>query len=443
MNILLLHTHDSGRFLQPYGYALETPHLKTLAERGTLFRQAFSVAPTCSPSRAGMLTGQYPHNCGMFGLAHRGFSLPDYHHHMARYLTNFGYETVLCGIQHEAPNADLLGYTKILDGQTFDMGCIDFDSFAFDRENAGLVCDYLKQPRDKPFFLSFGMYNTHLEVEKHEEDIDARYVAPFPGVYNNAQNREDMADYMSSVRFCDSLVGQVLQTLEEAGLREETMVIFTTDHGPAVPGMKCTLYDGGTGVALLLDYPGNPAKGRCVDEMVSHLDLFPTICDLCQIEKPDWLEGQSLLPLLKREGPFTHRVLFSEVNYHAAYEPMRAARSERYKYIRRFDERPGHILSNIDNCPEKTFLYEYACLRDTDCSSEELYDLYADPMENRMWLQGRNMHRYGNRWRRRCWSGCSRRKTPCCLAQLEAPVGARVNRRDDYCAEDLAVDTEE
>ena len=85
MNILLLHTHDSGRFLQPYGYALETPHLKTLAERGTLFRQAFSVAPTCSPSRAGMLTGQYPHNCGMFGLAHRGFSLPEYHHHMARY----------------------------------------------------------------------------------------------------------------------------------------------------------------------------------------------------------------------------------------------------------------------------------------------------------------------------------------------------------------------
>ena len=148
MNILLLHTHDSGRFLQPYGYALETPHLKTLAERGTLFRQAFSVAPTCSPSRAGMLTGQYPHNCGMFGLAHRGFSLPDYQHHMARYLTNFGYETVLCGIQHEAPSADLLGYTKILDGQAFDMGCIDFDSFAFDRENAGLVCDYLKQPRD-------------------------------------------------------------------------------------------------------------------------------------------------------------------------------------------------------------------------------------------------------------------------------------------------------
>ena len=69
------------------------------------------------------------------------FPLPDYHHHMARYLTNFGYETVLCGIQHEAPNADLLGYTKILDGQAFDMGCIDFDSFAFDRENAGLVCD--------------------------------------------------------------------------------------------------------------------------------------------------------------------------------------------------------------------------------------------------------------------------------------------------------------
>lgn len=438
MNILLLHTHDSGRFLQPYGYPMETPNLEELAKRGTLFRQAFSVAPTCSPSRAGLLTGQYPHNCGMFGLAHRGFSLPDYQHHMAGYFTGFGYETVLCGIQHEAPKAEMLGYTRILDDQAFDMGCVDFDSFAFDGANAELVCNYLREPHERPFFLSFGMYNTHRKWRKHEADIDAGYVAPFPGIYDTAQNREDMADYMSSVRFCDKLVGSILQALDETGLRKNTIVLFTTDHGPAVPGMKCTLYDGGTGVALLLDYPGNPARGRCVDAMVSHLDLFPTLCELCRIEKPDWLEGQSLLPLLHQEAASSgERLLFSEINYHAAYEPMRAVRCERYKYIRRFDKKPGRILSNIDNCPEKTFLFKNHCLTENGCGGEELYDLYADPMEKQNVAACPSYAQVKDELAQSLLEWMRRTRDPLLYGDVKAPEGARVNRRSDYCAEDL------
>src|SRR5512135_3826978 len=76
-NILYVHSHDTGRYVQPYGHAISTPHLQRLAEGGVLFRKAFCAAPTCSPSRASLLTGQHAHNSGMLGLAHRGFSLND------------------------------------------------------------------------------------------------------------------------------------------------------------------------------------------------------------------------------------------------------------------------------------------------------------------------------------------------------------------------------
>src|SRR3954454_2720500 len=81
-NILYIHSHDTGRYLQPFGHAVPTPNLQRLAREGVLFRRAFSAAPTCSPSRAALLTGQCPHRNGMLGLAHRGFSMNDYSKHI-------------------------------------------------------------------------------------------------------------------------------------------------------------------------------------------------------------------------------------------------------------------------------------------------------------------------------------------------------------------------
>lgn len=440
MNILYLHTHDSGRFFEPYGCPVKTPHLQKFAQQATLFRQAYSAAPTCSPSRAGLLTGQYPHNCGMFGLAHRGFKLSHPDHHLAHYLKQCGYETALCGIQHEAEDPGSLGYSLILDPQDFNMGLIDFDSVSFDRRNAQLVCDYLEAPHSKPFFLSFGMYNTHRKWREHDPNVDARYVAPFPGVHDNEQNREDMANYLSSVKLCDDLAGQVLAALERTGLRENTVVIFTTDHGPAVPGMKCTLHDGGIGVGLILDYPSNPARGKCIDAMVSQLDLFPTLCEVCGIDKPHWLEGTSLLPLLKGEQEELHHMLFAEMNFHAAYEPVRCARTKRYKYIRRFDEDLTVILSNIDNCPEKTFLYENECLAGSSHHSEALYDLYADPMEQRNLAGCENYAQIRAQMLSALTHWMEESHDPLLHGALKAPEGALLNHRSDYCAEDLKIE---
>ena len=114
MNLIYLHTHDTGRCYQPYGYPVVTPGIMRLAVQSLQFNQAFCCAPTCSPSRSAMLTGITPHNCGMLGLAHRGFALSDPSRHLAAWLGAHGYETVLCGVQHEAKSARDLPYQRLL-----------------------------------------------------------------------------------------------------------------------------------------------------------------------------------------------------------------------------------------------------------------------------------------------------------------------------------------
>src|ERR1044071_684549 len=104
-NILYIHSHDSGRYLQPYGHAIPAPNLQRLANQGVLFRQAFNAAPTCSPSRASLLTGMCPHSNGMFGLAHRGFVLNDYKKHIIHTLRSAGYRSTLIGLQHIAADS--------------------------------------------------------------------------------------------------------------------------------------------------------------------------------------------------------------------------------------------------------------------------------------------------------------------------------------------------
>lgn len=102
-NVLYLHSHDTGRYIQPYGYGVSTPNLQRFAEDRVLYRHAFCVGPTCSPSRAGLLTGRPPHAVGMFGLAHRGWRLDGYSVTLPARLTRAGYKTAFAGIQHIAP----------------------------------------------------------------------------------------------------------------------------------------------------------------------------------------------------------------------------------------------------------------------------------------------------------------------------------------------------
>ena len=369
-NILYIHSHDTGRYLQPYGHAVPTPNLQRLAERGALFRRAYCAAPTCSPSRAALLTGQSPHSAGMLGLANRGFVLRDFGQHIIHRLKAAGYTTALAGIQHLTSaqyhrGAEAVGYDHIL---------------TEDWSRAHIAAaDFIRSQPDQPFWLTVGFFETHREFPT-EHDVNPDYVlppAPFP---DTPGTRQDMANYIAMARILDDKIGHVLGALDETGQRENTLVIYTTDHGLAFPDMKCNLSDHGIGVALIMDGPAPFNGGRVIDGMVSHIDIFPTLCDALGIAQPDWLEGHSMLPLLRGERESIRDEVFAEVSYHAAYEPKRAVRSDRYKYIRRYDGRRSPVLSNIDDGFSKSEWLE-AGYAESDIAPERLYDTMLDPME--------------------------------------------------------------
>ena len=384
MNIIYLHTHDTGRFIQPYGHPIPTPNLMALARQGVLFRQCYSAAPTCSPSRAALLTGMNPHAAGMMGLLHRGFSLNDPRQHLAHHLQGSGYETVLCGEQHVIQHGREkdLGYEQVLAPQPAGKFANEVErNMARDRLRAEAAAAYLSRPKARPFFLAFGLNANHLPLPVPAPDINPAYVQPLPTLPDTPEVRKDMAGYMTLARHADNCLGTVLDALAANGLEEETLVFFTTDHGLAFPWMKCNLTDHGLGVSLIMRFPGRKYAGRVVDSLVSHLDLYPTLCELAGVEAPSWLEGHSLMPLLRGETERVREVIHGEVTYHAAYEPMRCARTERYKYIRYFGDYGGVVRPNIDDSRSKRFLLRHGLGERQHAPPEMLFDLYYDPSE--------------------------------------------------------------
>lgn len=378
LNILYLHSHDTGRYIQPYGHPVKTPNLQTLAEDGVMFRQALCVNPTCSPSRASLLTGSYPHQNGMIGLTHRGSKLHEPRQHLSHVLRDAGYTTALCGIQHESADVTQLGYDIVHPRTSTDEATVD---------NATKV---IREAGDKPFFLAVGFYATHRTPRTpqgvqwhngHDSPTgDPRHIRPPALLPDTPETRQDFADFAVAARRLDQYMGAVLDALDQANLRERTLVICTTDHGPAFPGMKCNLTDHGLGVMLILRGPGGFTGGTVVDAMVSHLDVCPTLYDLLDLKPAPWHQGKSLLPLIRGDADHLHDAIFASVNYHSAYEPMRAVRTDRYKYIRRYVPRSGPVFANTDDGVSKN-LWIQRGWTDRPPAMEQLYDLTFDPTE--------------------------------------------------------------
>jgi N-sulfoglucosamine sulfohydrolase len=368
-NIVYIHSHDSGRYLEPYGQSVPTPNLQQLAQEGILFRKAFSAAPTCSPSRAALLTGLNPHSSGMLGLAHRGFSLNDYRQHIVHTLKPAGYTSVLAGLQHVAKEPGTIGYDVILPHK---------DTSAVHVTPAAVA--FLDGRPASPFFLDVGFFETHREYPEATPEDKADY-SPLPRpIPDTPATREDFARYRASARIMDEGVGKVLEAIDRNGYRENTLVISTTDHGISFPRMKCNLTDDGWGVSLILRGPKLPQAAVC-DALTSQLDVFPTICDYLGIDHPSWLQGKSFLPLLAGHVSEINDEIFAEVNYHASYEPKRAVRTSRWKYIRRFGDRITPVLPNCDDSPSKE-LWMQAGWGSQILDQESLYDLLFDPTEH-------------------------------------------------------------
>src|SRR3954447_8374033 len=368
-NILYLHSHDTGRYIQPYGHQIPTPNIQRLPDQGVLFRQAFCAAPTCSGSRAALLTGQWTHSNGMMGLAHRGFRLNDYSQHIVHTLRDAGYWSGLIGEQHLSVDPGVLGYDHVVDIDTTHVQTV-----------APAAVDLIAHLPDRPFFLSVGFFETHREYFPPISVRDTLYSLPPGNLPDTPETRRDVASYKASARSLDQGVGAVLNALDEQDLADDTLVIFTTDHGLAFPGAKATLTDRGLGVLLIMRGPGGFHGGRVSDALVSQIDLFPTLCELADIPAPGWLQGRSLLPVVRREVDEVNDAVFAELTFHAAYEPQRAIRTKRFKYIRRFGERTTPVLANVDDGPTKDLLVANGWA-ERSLPREELHDLLFDPVE--------------------------------------------------------------
>lgn len=136
------------------------------------------------------------------------------------------------------------------------------------------------------------------------------------------------------------MIGKISDALVENGLWENTLFVFTTDHGIAFPRAKCTLYDPGVKTNLIMSLPSTEILNgnREIDCMVSNIDLLPTLLDIIDGKKAKNIEGKSFLPILKGEKEFIRTEIFTEKSWHDIYDPMRAIRTERYKFIKYFKE---------------------------------------------------------------------------------------------------------
>jgi len=436
-NIVLVHTDDTGRYIEPYGYDVPTPNLQAVAEEGMVFRNAVCAGPTCSPSRGALMTGQSPHSNGLIGLTHRGFSLDDHDQHLANFLARNGYETVLCGQQHEAesdshqqPAREKLGYqVSPEDPGVDDAFEAPHERARTDYANTRAAARYVRQGHDDPYFLSLGLYNTHRPFPSDDLAVEPDYVRPPDPIPDVPAAREDMAGYVTSAGFVDDCVGHVFEALRESGDLRETLFVFTTDHGIAFKDMKCNLFEGGIGVSLLARFPDGP-RGKVVDALVSQIDLYPTFCERLDLEPPDYLEGTSAMPLVRDETDAIRDEVFSEVTYHGAYEPKRCVRTERYKYIRRFDEEYStYVLPNIADSPSKQFLLDHG-LGDRDRPREALYDLYLDPAERDNLVDDPDHAAVHDDLASRLEAWMRRTDDPLLDGPVTKPPGARINLRE-------------
>lgn len=423
-NVLYIHSHDTGRYVQPYGHGIATPHIQRLAEQGVLFRKAFCAAPTCSASRACLLTGQYAHSNGMLGLAHRGFSLRDYHHHIVHTLRKVGYYSALVGEQHISKEPGIIGYDRV----------VKIENSHVDKV-VPIAIDLLRNASSQPFFLSVGFFETHREFFEADSPEAIKYTLPPPAIPDTPETRRDMAAFKASAESLDRGIGAVLTALEEDGLADNTLVICTTDHGLAFPGMKCTLTDNGIGVMLILRGPGGFSGGKVCDALVSHIDLFPTICDLVDVEVPEWIQGKSLLPLVQEEAEQVNDAIFAEATYHAAYEPQRSVRTQEWKYIRRFDERRTPVIVNCDDSPSKDLWIQHGWAKQK-LDPEQLYNLIFDPMEGHNLVNDPAVKPTLNEMRGRLEDWMKSTDDPLLKGPVPPPPGAEVNDQNELSPDD-------
>lgn len=381
-NILFITSDDVGwRDLSCYGNEnIRTRHLDQLALEGALFENAFGVTSSCSSARASWMTGQYVHTHGVDGLAHIYplRQLSPFAKTLAKALHQHGYRTAIQGKWHAAPYMprSLYGYELPLNS-VFD---IQIDDTAAIRQ-------FLRAQDAAPFYLELNFMQTHRNLAgrfEHDPDyaVDPRRieVPAYMALPNWPRIREDLARYYSQLLKMDALIGEVLEEIRRLGLEERTIVVFVSDNGAPYPGNKMTLYDRGIGTPMLFKYPPVVTGGMRVGDLVSTVDIMPTLLELSGARPCEGVDGLSFAELL--QGEHSHRAhVFGEMNYHIKHVPMRAIRTDRWKYIENLS---GDAIG-LDDLEETSWAQDLVRLWDRPWTRKrprrELYDLAADPQE--------------------------------------------------------------
>lgn len=330
-SIVVVHGHDLGRHMAPYGRGAPTPAVAAFAATATTFDRAFAPAPQCSPSRASLITGKYPTKSGMMGLAHLDWRLFDHRDALPHALRELGYATLLVGEQHEATSGEPLGYDRCVGTRWPQLAREVAPAFDAALDDLDLA---------RPFFASVGFFEAHRPFDHPGYEDDDADTVPVPSYLpDTPEVRADVAAFHGRVRAFDEGVGTVLEALDRRGLAERTIVVVTTDHGIAFPGAKGTLKDAGLEVGLLVRWPGVTVPGARSDALVVNLDLYPTLLRAAGGTPDGSVDGRDLKPLLAGGGGGVRDHAFAQLHWHDAYVPMRAIRSATHKLVLDFSDR--------------------------------------------------------------------------------------------------------
>jgi N-sulfoglucosamine sulfohydrolase len=396
-NVLLITSEDNGPEIGCYGDSnASTPHLDDLAASGTRFDNAYVTQAVCSPGRASILTGLYPHENGQIGLTTRNYRMFDGIETLPTVLHDAGYRTGRFGKLHVGPES---AFAFDRESDPWGFGSRDVATRA---ENVGEFVT----AGEEPFFAMANYRESDLpwidgdhgipEEPLTGEDVE---VPQAVGV-DTPRLREHAAGYYNCLSRLDAGIGMLLETLERTGHARNTVVIYVADHGSQFSRGKCTSYELGVRTPLIVRWPGVTAPGTVRPELVSQIDVLPTVLDAAGVPTPASVTGRSLEPLLGGADVSDWRqYLFTEWNVtwgpdESLCYPQRTVRDNRYKLIYNMlagEENPveryytegdaidvGTDPSEIENAPA---VVRRAYERWRHPPEIELYDLRTDPYE--------------------------------------------------------------
>jgi uncharacterized sulfatase len=353
-NILIAISDDqSWVHASAYGYeALATPAFDRVAREGALFTQAFSPTPGCSPTRAALLTGRHS-----WMIEHAGThasSFPRKYPVWPETLERAGYTIGATGKLWGPGNWKVDGWEHNPAGPSWDERKLTPPARHInDTDYAANFEDFLaERPKGRPFAFWYGATEPHRAFEagiglrsgKRLEDVE---VPPF--LPDTPEVRSDILDYLYEIEWFDAHLGQMIESLEDAGEIENTLVIVTSDNGMAFPRAKANVYEYGVHMPLAIMWRAHVPGGRVIDDLIGFVDITATILDTAGVDHPSKeypLSGRSFKDILlsekegivdpTRDGVYVARERHSSARFHTLGYPQRGIRTHDYLYIRNF-----------------------------------------------------------------------------------------------------------